>query len=178
MPFDCVKCWLSIPQKYTFDFVAGPNISDNRNTVVKNALEDNDHLLFIDSDILFTEEDVAKIEKHLNDGLDIITGVYVIGIDTFYPCIFDDKLRPIRDLEKLKEVYACGAGFLGISKTALRKIGEDAFLQVFKDGVRQGEDISFCNRLHELGIKIWCDPKIQLGHMRMIPITSKTEIYG
>ena len=37
-----------------------------------------------------------------------------------------------------------------------------------------GEDLSFCVRARNCGYKIWCDPKLQIGHKAATIVTRDT----
>jgi glycosyltransferase involved in cell wall biosynthesis len=171
MSFDAVKCWLALPPKYTFDFISGANIAENRNQIMRNALKDGDDLLFIDSDIIFTPEDVEKMEQHLKT-YEVVTGLYPLittESNKTVPCIFDNRGHLKAPPKEFGEIGGCGAGFLGISKEVIKKMGPSAFLQIVIEGIKFGEDLSFCHNLNERGIKIYLDPSISVGHIRLKP---------
>ena len=172
--FEAMKSWLKLPA-YSKLWVEGPYIDFNRNEIWRRIKETplNEHLLFIDIDIVFTPEDVAKIEEHLNNGLDAVGGVYLIGKPPKDPCIFerlegDYKLTPVK--EGLNEVDAIGTGFLGINAKVIKNMPDNPFSYLKEGEITHGEDISFCHRLREQGFKLWCDSSIKLGHVRTQPI--------
>lgn len=172
MPWEAVKCWQDMP-KYFIVRCQGPDLDFNRNMIwrqtVKYQEKEPSHLLMIDSDIVFTPEDVAKVESHLDNGLDAITGIYPIGQPPYPPCIFeripgDYKLTPVK--EGLNEIGACGGGFLGINKNVIMNMDKDPFDNIREGEIFHGEDISFCYRAAQRGYKIWADSEIRLGHVR------------
>jgi len=172
MPWEAVKCWLKLPN-YDKVWYQGPDLDYNRNLIWKQAIKYNEtkegHLIMIDSDIVFTSEDIRKLEEHLDNGLDAVTGVYAIGLPPYPPCVFeriegDYKLTEVK--EGLHEIGACGGGFLGINKSVIKKMPKDPFDNIREGEIFHGEDISFCHRLHELGLKLWCDSEIKVGHIR------------
>lgn len=179
MPFEAVKSWFRLSKR---DVVwhQGPDLDFNRNMIWNHAVKYNqtgepEHFMMIDSDVVFTPEDVAKIEQHLNNGLDAVTGIYCVGQPPYPPCIFeriegDYKLCEVK--EGVHEIGACGGGFIGINKSVIAKMPKDPFDNIREGDVFHGEDISFCHRLHELGFKLWADSSIKLGHVRT------TTIYG
>jgi len=171
MPMETVRSLLNISQKldgfdeprYSFHIQEGPSLPDNRNEVVKYAKLTGKDLLFIDADIVFTPEDVAKIEEHL-ETKDVVTGIYVIGRGLFSPCLFSrTELGNYQKMDipaSTSEIGACGGGFLGISAQALEKLGDDPFTNIWNEDIQHGEDISFCERVHQKGLKLWVDPSI------------------
>ena len=168
MSFDCVKCWLQLPAKYSYYAAEGPSLPDNRNKVFEYARRQNTDLLFIDSDIVFTPQDVAKMERHLQT-LDAVTGVYVLGRPPYNPALFkrvDNDYELIKPEKGLNEVGACGGGFLGISKHCMQKMPVNPFSNVWEGHIQHGEDVSFCHQLHMAGMKLWCDSSINVGQVR------------
>lgn len=168
MPFDCVKCWLQLPPRYSYYAVEGPSLPDNRNRVFEYAKKVNDDLLFIDSDIIFKASDVSRIESLLKDH-DAITGVYVLGRPPYPPAIFErieNDYQLMNPQKGLNEIGACGAGFLGISKEVIQSL-DNPFSNTWEGNIQHGEDISFCHRLHEKGFKLWCDSDINVGQVRV-----------
>lgn len=168
MPFESVWSFFKLP-KYQIVKAQGPDLDFNRNMIWRQVLDKNDHLLMIDTDLVFTPEDVAKIEWHLENGLDAVCGVYPVGQPPYPPCIFErvpGDYKLTQPKEGLNEIGACGGGFLGINKSVISKMSKDPFDNVREGDVFHGEDISFCHRLHEQGYKLLCDSNIKLGHIR------------
>ena len=166
MPFESVKCFFQVATKFEIIVVQGPYIYDNRNQLFKIAKKRNESILMIDSDILFKQEDVEKIERHL-EKYDIITGVYVLGVPPYPPAILkriNGDYEFCEPPKELSEIDASGGGFLGISK---RVMLENPFNDVWEGKVKHGEDISFCHRARERGYKVWCDPEIKVGQLRV-----------
>ena len=170
MSWEAVKCWLKLPHPKVW--CQGPDLDFNRNMIWRQAIkyqETPTHLMMIDSDIVFTPEDVAKIEHHLNSGKDAITGIYPVGQPPYPPCIFeriegDYKLTEVK--EGVNEIGACGGGFLGINKNVILNMDKDPFDNIREGEIFHGEDISFCHRLREKGYKLFADSSIKLGHVR------------
>ena len=170
MPFGAVKSWLKLERK-SFVYAEGPDLDFNRNFVWRQVKDKNDHLLMIDSDIIFTPDDVERIEYLIEErGLDAVTGIYSVGMSPYPPCVFkrvhgDYVLCPVE--EGLKEIGACGGGFLGIHKRVIEKMPKDPFDNIKEGEVFHGEDISFCHRLALRGFKLWADSSVKLGHIRV-----------
>lgn len=138
----------------------------NRNNVFERARIENQDLLFIDSDIVFTPEDVKKIEEHLKTK-DVVTGVCVMSFPGWPASIFNDQLKPMTiTSDEPFEVFACGSAFMGISKKVLNDLAEPFNPIDYSHGKKHGEDISFCLRAREAGYKIWCDPTVRVGHIK------------
>lgn len=168
MPMETVRSFLNLSARYSYHIQEGPSLPDNRNRVVEYVKLTGEDLLFIDSDIVFTPEDVAKIEEHLKTK-DAVTGVYAIGRGLYSPCLFRLNSKTYEKMPipaTVSEIGACGGGFLGISADALQVLGDDPFTNIWNENIQDGEDISFCKRVHDKGLKLWVDPTILLGHVR------------
>jgi len=164
-PIPFVTSLLSVANIFPISFVQGPYIAGNRNLLLEKAKKANESLLMVDADTVFTVNDVKKVDADLKK-LDVVTGVYVDG-KLHKPVIFkkDEEYVSIEDIENdLFEIDACGAGFLGISKEWVQKLPDDAFTPF--EHTKGGEDISFCERVKDLGGRIHCDGEIKIGHVR------------
>jgi hypothetical protein len=157
----------------------------NRERCVEYALEMGaDYLLFIDSDMTFLPDSLAKL---LALNVDISSATYnmrklpkcsVVKLLDEYAMAGDYDVpdtvteRPI-PLEKIPRPFRCGGtggGFLLIKMDVFKKVtrpwffftpqldGEDAI----------GEDIYFCNKARITGYEIWIDPSVKVGHIGSI----------
>ena len=172
MAFDVVKCWLGIPKlDFTYLYLQSCYIDTNRNKAVEKAKESGEDLLMIDSDILFTPNDIMRMRNHLKTGLKVVTGVYPIFMEgEIIPSIYklkDGKYFPCKVEEGMNEVDACGGGFLGISKELIKELPKDPFSRIKKEDVIYGEDISFCVKIAEIGVKLICDSQIKVSQLRV-----------
>ena len=160
LPYGFVKSLLNCGD-YKHIWGVGLYVPDNRNNVWKETRGQD--LLFIDSDIVFTLEDVRQVEEHLKEK-DIVTGLYPMGIKGYPPAIFKD-FEVMKPEEGIFEVDACGAGFLGISKRVEIEFPFTQFINP-RSGNLFGEDMAFCVKAKEVGYKIYCDSSIKLGHIK------------
>jgi len=170
MAWRCVDSLLKAERKVVS--AQGPYIYANRNLLLEKAKYEQDSLLMVDSDIIYTKDQVDRIESHL-DTLDAITGLYVVGKEPYPPCIFkrtEGDYELTEPPKELAEIDACGGGFLGLSKKLVQELPNEAFNDIWEGKVKHGEDISFCHRLKELNYKLWCDPFIKVGHIRITDI--------
>lgn len=166
---DFVKSLIKV-KDYDFIIQEGPNIPVNRNKVFELAKMENEDLLFIDSDMVFTHDDVKAMENHLKS-YDVVTGVCVMNAKNYPAAIFkldaDGSYTSIEPKHEIFEVDACGAAFLGISKKVLQLIDEPfTHLINMMSGRQYGEDVSFSIRVREKGCHIMCDPKLNIGHIK------------
>lgn len=159
-----------------------------RNDLTHSFLQsDCTHILFIDSDIKFTYEQVERILSHDED---IVGGFYTIKQDgpTRLCCnTLADVGKPNED--GLVQMKYMGTGFLRISRKVFevmqQELGEqlsyveDGDGKVKHDFWRMGvaydksvgkrrwlsEDWQFCQFALDLGFSIWADAKIMLEHV-------------
>jgi hypothetical protein len=159
-----------------------------RNSLTRDFLEsDCSHLLFIDSDLIFGPEHVARILAHEED---VVGGMYPKKQEgainwVVNGCRSAKQARP----DGLLEVQYIGTGFLRVSRRVfeamidrwgmdLRYAPDHAthlmeydFWSVgtyeYPDGYRRylSEDWYFCQRWLDLGGKVWADTKIVLKHV-------------
>ncbi|MGI9411567.1 MAG: hypothetical protein ACR2OV_15920 [Hyphomicrobiaceae bacterium] len=141
-------------------------------------------LLFIDADIEFTEEDVAKL---WNMDQDVAVGCYPMKKPGApYAAWRQGKLVELETLESMHgpfQVDYAGTGFMLIRRNVFERLRDEqeetGFLEYeTKDGktawnffpieVRNecllSEDYCFCQNWTDLGGSIWMDPSVRLKH--------------
>ena len=154
-------------------------IYDARHKLTELALGgDFDRVLWLDSDMVFDPFLFRRLSEHLDQGREMITGLYFSRKTPVRPVIYKDlrlelseeghmeaKADPFDDYERdsLFEVAGCGLGAVMMTTELLRKVRDKYRLPFFPvNGF--GEDFAFCLRARELGHRIWCDSSIKLGH--------------
>jgi hypothetical protein len=157
-------------------------ITRARNTCVARFLKDTDlsHLMFIDADIQFTADEVARI---WNLGADVAAGCYPMKKpDAPYALWIKGKL--VTELDQFKgptEVDYAGTGFMLIKRMVFEKIIEQhpeishqegeigqswaIFDTEIVDNCYLSEDYLFCRRWRNMGGKIVVDPQVRLKHV-------------
>jgi len=156
-------------------FVAGcAAIDRSRDMLMHEFLKtDATHMLQIDADIGWDPYDVVRMLEH---DLDYVAGVYPVKSPErrFKVDIMDDVAG------MLMRVRSAPGGFTMIKRHViesmvdnyplLKGVGEGqevvSWLHTHqvRDGKVMGEDVSFCDRLHRSGFKMWIDPTINLRH--------------
>lgn len=161
-----------------------PMIHYVRNAMCRMFLEsDCTDMVFLDSDVGFDPGTLCRLAEH---PVDIVGAVY--------PHRGDPLSFPIRYIaertelvggsepgtEMLLEVEGLPAGCLRISRNALEVIGAKFPLNIYHDmtgllthsyfefskerGGFNGEDWHFCMTARDAGLKVWCDPEINMTH--------------
>lgn len=183
----CVYSLMQLAQNPPCDFVFRMNIGDgilprSRNTLAHEFLKtDCTHLLFIDADIAFTPEHVARIASH-PPLTGLISGFYckkLPGEPQWTCCGLDEQRIEVGN--DLVEMRYLPTGFLRIARHVFESLSDgrcleykangsdeihrDFFSPIITDGRFLGEDYAFCHRWREVGGKCWADPQIQLAHI-------------
>lgn len=178
---DFVKCLTKLIQKlqsdgvrFDVEIISGTLVYSARDKLAKKAVNEGyTHTLWFDSDMIFTED---VLDDLMFSGNQFVTGIYHTRRPPHGSCIFKDiSLDNIskymgNDYPKNTfEIAGCGFGCVLIDvqiiKDVLMTYGE-AFLP--SHGL--GEDIAFCQRVHDLGYKMYCEPAVRLGHIGHIAI--------
>ena len=145
------------------------------------AIEENfDRILWLDSDMQFESDLLIRLNKDMDDnGLDCVAGFYTSRSDNPMPCIYKGIQWEVEDgvvktsadpvtecPEGLFEVAGVGFGAV-LVKTEMLKAVSEAFGPPFQPLPFLGEDLAFCWRAGRLGRHMWCDGRIQIGHIGM-----------
>lgn len=138
-------------------------------------------LFFIDDDVGW---DATAVVRLLEAGDDVVAGVYPHKQDKRSFPVDLEAVRggDIVEVDGLVQASNVPAGFLRIRRSVIEKIAFDSpiYMEPQVDGsmvtVRDvfqmgrigdrwyGEDVYFCRRLAEAGIKIWVDPTFTFTH--------------
>jgi hypothetical protein len=151
-----------------------------------------DYIMWIDSDIIFKTEDLLELLKMDKD---IATGWYVqsngtpISNQSTVVEKMDKQLllnKGAYHFETVEEmarrpgpfkVDYCGFGWVLMKKGVFEKIPYPWFapkkVQLIKeDGTiledMCSEDVAMCEDFKEYGFEIWCNPKVRVGHQKMV----------
>lgn len=152
-------------------FTRNSLVYDARHTILREAVRNRSDLLFIDSDIYFTAEDVEAISRHKKP---IVSGLYFQKTPERLPVAYK-KVRPrtlfspptiehITEIEPFMEVQGAGLGFCLIRNEVLRAMNSDR-INPFEPYKGLGEDFSFFYRCRKKGYKIYLDTTIPLKHL-------------
>lgn len=167
---------------------AGGNISIPRNNLVRAFLEFGraEWMWMVDSDMTFEPDTVERLLEHADPDSAPIVGGLCFGFNdaqriqpTLYEMLGEegDGRRVGRYLEwppdAMFRVCATGAACLLIHKSVFERIRDAKFSTVYPwfqetehDGGPVGEDITFCWRAGKLGIPVYVNTSVQLGHVK------------
>ena len=174
MPFTMSLAMLNKTGDCVISMVANSLIYDARNRIAGQAMDIGaDYVMWFDSDVTFPPDTILKMLKHMEEGKDIVSGLYFRRKYPYTPVIFKSlewdgvpKSEGYEDYprDSVFEVAGCGFGCV------MTKV--EPFFDIVNDGEPlftpmpgTGEDLSFCIRARQRGYKIWCDSTIKCGHV-------------
>jgi len=155
----------------------GFTIAENRKYCVVQAQRNkSEYLMFIDDDMTFPENTLEALLTHQKD---------VVGVNSYSRCLPASSTVGLMDKEgkymhpdkhtayemrvpqDLFEAYFVGAGIMLIKMDVFEKIKKPHFEFVIADEgiVLHGEDGTFCDKVKEAGMKVWCDGSLGIGHL-------------
>ena len=154
--------------------IEGSLVYDARDDIARFAVDNGyDYALYIDSDMIFTLDDINKLLAH---DVGICTGLYITrhgeNKNVLYNKIITRRRFPYRMPKLINDtdrtgygpVVACGFGFCLI-KTSVLKCMFKRYKSLFEPKWGVGEDIAFCIRAKKCGFKIYADRDVKLGHI-------------
>ena len=167
---------LVVPDGYEleFQYFYGYRIDQIRNLIAHYTQENNfDYLFSVDSDIILPANTLVKM---LNKDLDIISGVYLQRKDNIkIPELYKNNNRGGQnnlDISEIKEprileIDGCGFGCVLIKSSILKLIGYPQFEyhNTLDFQYTISEDVDFCRKAKNKGIKIFADTSIQCSHI-------------
>jgi hypothetical protein len=153
-------------------------IAEARTELVEMALAAKmDYVWFVDDDMELPLDSVSRLFAHDKD---YVTGVGFMKKFPYFPTIFTSKTFRNKVTNVIRHIYLHyfdypknlfeieGSGLYNalIKTSVFEKIRKPWFSTPEADTASHiGEDVSFCRRLWESGIKMYCDPTIQSGHV-------------
>lgn len=165
-------------------FQIGSLIYEARNNFCKQALKlQADYVLWLDSDMIFPADLMSKMMAHMEEGKDIVSGLYFRRRAPFTPVLFskldvDENGEGVwKDYDDYPrdttfEVEGIGMGCC-LMRTA---VIEDMLLNDhdwFTPFAGFGEDLAFSIRARRLGYKIHVDSTIKCGHVGQVIVDER-----
>lgn len=165
----------------SYGFHYGSLIYDSRNQLLDTAKQQGvDRLLWFDSDMDVPWNAMHLLSEDLDNGYEIVSGLYFKRKEPYTPTIFSDcdvvkldngQLLPLHEAyvdypkDQIFEVAAFGFGCVMMTMDAAKRVTGEFGLMPFMPTAGFGEDLSFCMRARKAGIKLWCDSRVKCGHI-------------
>lgn len=175
--FSCLR--LQTYDDVEFSLTESSLIYDARNQLARKAAEEGfDRVLWLDSDMVFNPDLFERLSKRLDAGYEMVSGLYFKrkqpicpvlykecgafekdGKHTVYATTYDDYPK-----DSLFEIAACGFGGVMMTTDLLNRVAMQFGLP-FSPILGFGEDLSFCCKVARLGVKMFCDSSVKMGHV-------------
>lgn len=188
LPVDFVRSLTRLQHigQTSINYSVGSLVYASRQYLTECAVaEEADFILWLDSDMVFNSDLLIDLMKDIESGKDFVSGLYFKRKPPYSPVLYK-KIRigmtseetQIEDYDdypegEMFEIDACGFGAV-LMKTEIAKAIIAKEGHTFSPILGYGEDISFCIRAKKLGYKLWCDPRIELGHIAKTVATKET----
>lgn len=144
------------------------------------------HMLWLDSDMTFTED---LLDDLMFSGKPFVTGIAHSRRAPHVSCVFKEIWPKVDRWEGCEypsntfRIGGCGFACVLIETEIVRNVYNKNGTAFFP--MRElGEDLAFCKRATEMGYEIWAEPCVRLGHIGHITIYPEYEqlyrgnIYG
>lgn len=154
-------------------------VYDSRNNLAWVAVSRGyDRVLWLDSDMAFDPDLLTQLNADMDEnGLDYVCGVFTQRNEKRMPCIYSNihwentgtklitSATPVQDVPAgLFEIAGSGFGAV-LTKTAMLKVVGEEYGLPFMPMPGLGEDLAFCWRAKQIGYKMYCDGRIDVGHI-------------
>lgn len=139
----------------------------NREKIVARAVEsDCDYLWFVDTDVVFPFDGLARLVALDKD---IVGGWYNLRADPPRPAVRvlnSDKTVTLFGPHRPEEPFTyrgliVPTGFMLIKMSVFARMKPPYFETVSPIG----DDTFFCHKAMHEGIQVWCEPRIEIGHI-------------
>ena len=176
--------WCPVPFAYSLatmqrvgaskiSMISGAAVHEARENLAKEAIETGaDRVLWLDSDMAFGSDLMARLAARLDEGWDLCCGLYTKRRLPVSPVIYErvnietGQVMQYLDYPKdnLFEIEGCGFGAVMTSVDLLRRVLA-AYGAAFSPVNGLSEDLSFCARVGAIGARMACDSTIKVGHV-------------
>lgn len=150
-------------------------IHSARNQLARSALQGGaTHVLFVDSDMTFPP--AVTIDRLLSWNKEIVGATYVTRAPDHALCCENSTKaqKGFREGQELVEMIALPTGLMMIEAGVFAKLKKPWFraevveeCEEYPDGLEIGDDVGFCRRAVQAGVRIWCDVPLSMvvGHL-------------
>ena len=167
-------------------------IYDARNSLAQTALDAGaDRIMWLDSDMVFNPDIVTRLSSDLDEGRDFVSGLCFKRQNPIIPVCYKatgytqdgDKFTPFAEhysdypKDDIFEVAGAGLAACMVSAQLLRDIYE-TYGAPFSPVPGFGEDLSFCRRCEEMGVKMYVDSRVKVGHVANTIVTEESYLNG
>ena len=157
--------------EYEIVFQSGTLVYVARDKLASRAIQCGyTDVLWLDSDMVFQPK---ILEDLMFSGNDFVSGIYQARRKPHGSVLFSEIKPDVKAFEEYPtdtfEIKACGFGCVYMKPWILAKVMEK-YGTCFTPIKEYGEDLTFCLRAAELGVKMYAEPFVRLGHIGHIVI--------
>lgn len=175
--------WLTVNGvDYRVEFKGGALVYMSRDYLVDYAYRWNTgftHVLWLDADMVF---DPDIFEKLYRNDKDYVAALYRVRHGKKRLCLFKNihpdqkfEIEEVRSYRgELFEIAGSGFGCVLTTVKLLSDLAQE-YGSAFTPTNKMGEDVAFCDRVTKLGYKMYCDPKVHVGHISQSVIWPERE---
>ena len=170
-------------------------VYDSRNMLSQMAIEQGyDRILWLDSDMTFESDLLERLSADLDEGKRFVAGLCFTRKNPIQPVVYSETgykeaedgsghhstfATCIQDYPRDTIFPVKGVGLAAtMMETSVIKEVYAKFGSPFSPIAGFGEDISFCRKCDELGIEIWCDGRIKVGHIAQTVVNEAAYLEG
>ena len=174
-----------------FNIKKGSMIYDARNELAVDAITtETDRVLMIDSDMVFKPDLLERMNARLDEGYDMVCGLFFKRVIPTSPVIYKELLPPTTDekgnkksniitytdypKDSLFPVEGCGFGAVMMTTKLIKDVWDTYNEPPFSPLEWCGEDMAFCYKARLFGAKIMCDSSIKVGHLGQVEFGEET----
>jgi GT2 family glycosyltransferase len=169
--------------RLTYHLIGSSLVYEARESIAKYAIENNcEYVLYLDSDMVPPTDMIVKMVNifDLRPEAGMVTGMAFKRIPPFQPCFYTKLAYDTQKMEPILESpidWPATAGLIEIQGAgmACSMIKTEIFKQIPKPWFFPlpglGEDLTFCLKAKQKGVKMYVDTSIDVGHISSMPIT-------
>ena len=189
-----IPCMSHVPVEFmaslvTLDTTPGGRITMKSGSLVYKARNDMtlmalqggfDYIMWLDSDQTFDTDIIRRLLDDARHGKDYVTALAFTREFPCKPIIYKDIIweeRPEGGVkcgcvpyldypqDSLFEIKGSGMGACLMKTDILAAVGKEFKTAPFNPLNGLGEDVSLNWRLRQMGVKMWCDSRVKVGHV-------------
>ena len=176
---DFMKCFTALRRvgETRFGVTKCSMIHDARNEFASKAIMGGyDRVLWLDSDMVFEPDLMERLSADMDEYREYVSALAFKRVFPTSPVIYkrigqnaetglyEAETYKAYPKDELFRVAGSGFGAVMTSVNLLKQVW-DKYGPPFFYHANLGEDISFCYRVNELGMPMYCDSRVKVGHI-------------
>lgn len=163
-----------------YNLVGNCLIYDARERMAEYAMAENcDYILYLDSDMVLPSDAIMKMVNVLEStDYEVVTGMAFKRIPPFQPCFYTKVTYDAKEMkpclespvefpdEGLLQLQGAGMACCMLKTSVFKQIPKPWFYPL----PNLGEDLTFCIKMKQAGIKMCVDLTIDVGHIAIFPV--------